>query len=224
MSISLRDPLEDPALLAAFADGLQGAASSCEEMFGGRLHVSSSEVRRLTATDVLISAGGPEVAVAAVYVGFSGRLSGHAVLMLPADDARSLARIALGALADGTYAGSASIGTAGMTALERSALEEIGNVAVSAVLNRLGDHLGEAIHPTVPVFAYDMAGAVLDAIVSDVAGGDDMLGPAGADQAARALRERRPIGRLGAGGCGPATAHRDDRAGHMGSDPLTGEE
>ena len=62
-----------------------------------------------------------------------------------------------------------------MTALERSALEEIANVAVSAVLSRLGDHLGEAIHPTVPVFVYDMAGAVLDAIVSVAAGADEML-------------------------------------------------
>lgn len=178
MSIRLRDSLDDPALLAAFARGLQGAASSCEQMSGGRVHVSSSEVRRLTATDVLISAGGPEVAVAAVYVGFSGRLSGHAVLMLPADEARSLARIVLDGLTDSTTGsddGSVSIATAGLTALERSALEEIANVAVSAVLARLGDHLGEVIHPAVPVFVYDMAGAVLDAIVSDAAGVDEML-------------------------------------------------
>ncbi len=48
-------------------------------------------------------------------------------------------------------------------------------MAVSAVLSRLGDHLGETILPTVPVFVCDMAGAVLDAIVSDVAGVDEML-------------------------------------------------
>jgi chemotaxis protein CheC len=178
VSISLRDLLDDPALLAAFAGGLEGAALSCRQMSGGRLHVSSSEVRRLSATDVLVSAGGPEVVVAAVYVGFSGRLSGHAVLMLPPDDARSLARIVLGALAEETDAtddGSATIATAGMTGLERSALEEVANVAVSAVLSRLGDHLGEVIHPTVPAFVVDMAGAVLDAIVSDAAGADEML-------------------------------------------------
>ncbi len=173
MSISLRDPLDDPALMAAFAGGLLAAASSCHEMSGGHLHVSSSEVRRLTATEVLVSAGGPEVAVAAVYVGFSGPLSGHAVLMLPPVEAQSLARIVLSGL--GTDDGSPSTEAAGMTALERSALEEIANVAVSAVLSRLGDHLGEAIHPTVPVFVYDMAGAVLDAIVSVAAGADEML-------------------------------------------------
>ena len=175
MSIVLRDPLDDPALLAAFVDGLEGAAASCGVMSGGRLRVTSTEVRKLSATDVLISAGGAEIAVAAVYVGFSGQLSGHAVLMLPAEEARSLARIVLDGLADAADDGSASVETGGLTALERSALEEVGNVAVSAVLNRLADHLGEAIHPTVPVYVYDMAGAVLDAIVSDVAGSDQML-------------------------------------------------
>ncbi len=182
MSILLRDPLDDPALVAAFVAGLAGAASSCERMSGGRLHVSSSEVRRLSATEVLVSAGGPEVAVAAVYVGFSGRLNGHAVLMLPADEARSLARIVLDGLVDDDArvpdrAGDdgPSLATAGMNALERSALEEVGNVAVSAVLSELGDHLGEPILPTVPVFVCDMAGAILDAIVSDVAAHRELL-------------------------------------------------
>lgn len=175
VSIRLRDALDDPALLAAFGAGLRGAASSCEAMSGGRLHVSSSEIRRLTTADVLISAGGPEVVVAAAYVGFFGRLSGHAVLMLPATEARSLARIILDGLVDMTPPGSADIAMAGMSALERSALEEIGNVAISAVLSGLGDHFGETILPTVPAFAFDMAGAVLDAIVSEAADEDGTL-------------------------------------------------
>ena len=179
MSISLRDPLDDPAVMAAFAGGVEDAATSCRDMSGGRVHVSSSEVRRLAASDVLISAGGPEVPVAAVYVGFVGGLSGHAVLMLPPADAQRLARIVLGGLADGEdgTAGDepASVADAGLTSLERSALEEVGNVAVSAILSRLGDHLGEPIHPTVPIFVYDMAGAVLDGIVSENAGADEML-------------------------------------------------
>jgi chemotaxis protein CheC len=175
MSIRLRDALDDPAMLAAFAEGLRAAAATCESMSYGRLRVSSSEIRRLTLADVLVSAGGPEVAVVAIYVGFSGRLSGHAVLMLPAIEARSLARIVIGDLVDGTPDATADIALAGMSALERSALEEIGNMAVSAILDGLGDHFGEAIVPTVPVFAYDMAGAVLDAIVSEVADVDGML-------------------------------------------------
>lgn len=179
MSISLRDLLDDPAVLAAFAGGVDDAAVSCLEMTGGRVRLTSSEIRRLSTTDVLVSAGGPEVPVAAIYVGFSGPLNGHAVLMLPPDDARSLARIVLDGLGQARsgadWADTATIEAAGLTPLERSALEEVANVAVSAILSRLGDHIGGAIHPTVPIFVFDMAGAVLDGIISEVAGTEDML-------------------------------------------------
>jgi chemotaxis protein CheC len=172
--LSASDVLGDPRLLAAFAAGLDAAAVSCDVMSEGRLIVSSTEVSRLTATDVLVSAGGPEVPVAAVYIGFSGQLSGHGVLMLPALEALTLARIVVGDLSP-IEGDAPSELAAGMTVLERSALEEVGNVAVSAVLNRLGDHLGVAIHPQVPVFVFDMAGAVLDAIVSAVARNDETI-------------------------------------------------
>jgi chemotaxis protein CheY-P-specific phosphatase CheC len=92
--------------------------------------------------------------------------------MLPPDEALGLARILLH---DQPAPDAGELDTAGMTALERSAVEEVANVAVSAVLNRLGDHLGEAIHPQVPVFVHDMAGAILDAIVSDVAAADETI-------------------------------------------------
>jgi chemotaxis protein CheY-P-specific phosphatase CheC len=174
VSIQLQ-PLDDPALRAAFAAGLAKAARSCGELSGGRLVVTTSEVRRLSAEDVLISAGGPEVPVAAVYVGFTGLLNGHAVLMLPAEEARGLARIVLDRLGEGAADEVPALEMAGMTPLERSALEETANIAVSAVLSGLGDHIGDAIHPSVPMFVYDMAGAVLDAIVSGVADRDEML-------------------------------------------------
>lgn len=173
MPTSVSDPLHDPAVLAAFAGGLEAAEASCATMSGGRLVVSSSEVRRLSLTDVLVSAGGPETAVAAVYIGFSGPLNGHGLLMLPALDARTLARAVLGDLTDDS--GDGEVSDAGLIAIERSALEEVANVAITAVLNRLGDHFGEPIYPAPPAFVFDMAGAVLDAVVSDVAEGDDSV-------------------------------------------------
>ena len=51
------DPLADPGLLGAFVSGLEAAAESCATMSDHRLAVSSSEVRRLSASDVVVSAG-----------------------------------------------------------------------------------------------------------------------------------------------------------------------
>jgi chemotaxis protein CheY-P-specific phosphatase CheC len=143
-------------------------------MSEGRVVVTAAEVCRLSAAEVLVSAGAPEIPVAAVYIGFVGPLHGHGILMLPRDEARSLARIVLGELRPDAGTETTDPLT-GLSDLERSTVEEVANVAVSAVLNRLGDHLGAAIHPQVPVFVFDMAGAVLDAIVSDVVGADETI-------------------------------------------------
>lgn len=169
----VRDPFRDPALLAAFAMGLKAAATDCTTMSLGRMVVSSSEVRHLSPAEVVMSAGGPEVPVVAVYVGFSGSICGHGVLMLPVADAPHLASAVLDGLTNGVSTSTAD--GSGLTALQRSAIEELANVAISSVLDRLGDQVGSQIHPTVPVFVFDMAGSVLDAIISDVIATDDLV-------------------------------------------------
>jgi len=165
------DLLQDPALMAAFAAGLDAAATSCAVMTDGRLVVSSAEVRRLSLADVLDSSGGPEVPVAGLYVGFSGGLEGHGLMLLPIDEARRLAAGLVEGLIDRDDPLAADDGS-GLAPIERSALEEIANVAVSSVLSSLGDELDEQIHPHVPVFVHDMAGAILDSIVTDAARSD----------------------------------------------------
>ena len=179
MPTTASEPLLDADLLAAFKAGLAAAAAACEAMSGGQLAVSSSEIGRLTLSEVLDSAGGPEVAVVAIYIGFSGPLSGHGVLLLEPDEARSLALTILGELPDGTDDGVANPDAGGLTPLQRSVVEEVGNVAISGVLSRLGDAVGDAvgdaIHPMVPVFVFDMAASLLDAVVSDVAGTGDTI-------------------------------------------------
>jgi hypothetical protein len=84
------DPLAGPGLLGAFVSGLEAAAESCATMSDHRLAVSSSEVRRLSASDVVVSAGGADSVVVAVYIGFDGALNGHGVLMVSADEAQGI--------------------------------------------------------------------------------------------------------------------------------------
>ena len=172
MKTLTRDPFLDPGLLGAFAEGLRDAAANCAAMSDGGLVFSSPDVRRLSMAEVIASAGGPDVPVAGMYVGFSGGLSGHGVLLLPTAAAKRLAAMVLGGLPDTSAADPVD---SDLTELERSALEEVANVAVSTVLSSLGDYLGEPIHPAVPVFLFDMAGAILDAIAADAAGTDDTV-------------------------------------------------
>ena len=52
--------------------------------------------------------------------------------------------------------------------LELSAVQESGNVTISAFLNELGMHLHEPVQPTPPQIVVEMAGAVLDGVLMDL--------------------------------------------------------
>jgi chemotaxis protein CheC len=59
--------------------------------------------------------------------------------------------------------------------LELSALQEAGNVTISAFLNELGTHLNEPVMPTPPQVVVEMAGAVLDAVLLDLVSDADQV-------------------------------------------------
>ena len=59
--------------------------------------------------------------------------------------------------------------------LELSALQEAGNVTISAFLNELGMHLHEPVQPTPPQIVIEMAGAVLDAVLLDLVSDADQV-------------------------------------------------
>jgi chemotaxis protein CheC len=59
--------------------------------------------------------------------------------------------------------------------LELSALQEAGNVTISAFLNELGMHLHNPVSPTPPQIVIEMAGAVLDAVLLDLVGDADQV-------------------------------------------------
>lgn len=166
--------LEETVLAHTFAQGLMRAGLALAEMTGHEIIVASPDVRRCSPSDVIAMAGGPEKIVVGVYVGITGSLSGHALLMLPPEGARRLARILL----DGIVQPADDDGpddSLDFSPLEMSALQEVGNVTISAFLNELGMHLHEPVLPSVPQALVEMAGAILDAVLVDISGDADQV-------------------------------------------------
>lgn len=102
--------------------------------------------------------GRPSVPVVGIYLGFSGDLDGHVVLLLRRRGANHLAARLLGECRDRH------------DPLVRSALGEVGNITVSSFLGILADRRHLALRPTPPIVVDDTAGAILDGIVADLAG------------------------------------------------------
>jgi chemotaxis protein CheC len=152
-----------------FSRAMKRAGEAMSLMSGQIIEVQTPILRRCTAAEVLAIAGGPEALVLAVYVGIKGSLSGHSLLLFPLADAHRLAQILLaGLLGPGELPMEASDDVLAFDELELSALQEAGNVTISAFLNELGMHLHEPVHPTPPQVVIEMAGAVLDAVLLDL--------------------------------------------------------
>jgi len=159
-----------------FRKAMKRAGEALGSMSGQVIEVETPMLRRCSASDVLAMAGGPESIVLAVYVGINGSLQGHALLLFSPADAHRLAAILLtGLLGPGELPMEESPDVLSYDELELSALQEAGNVTISAFLNELGTHLHEPVMPTPPQVIIEMAGAVLDAVLLDLVNDADQV-------------------------------------------------
>jgi chemotaxis protein CheC len=160
-------PAAEQALERTFERAMAAAGRALAEMSGQEVQVVATEIARTSSRHVLDSAGGAGTLVVGVYLGITGSLDGHALLILRPDGARQLAELLL----DGFAAPSPLSLDPGLLAfdeLELSALREVGNVTIGAFLNEIGRHLDEPVVPTVPILVSDMAGAILDGVLADL--------------------------------------------------------
>lgn len=159
--------MDEAILTGIFCRAMRHAGDALFEMSGRTVAITTPELRRCSPSEVLELAGGPDALVVAVHVGVFGGISGHALLVLPVGGALRMADRLLEGI--GETVEHHELGPVPeLDEMERSALLELGNVTIAAALNELGEHLGEAIHPTVPEAVIEFAGAVLDAVLLDL--------------------------------------------------------
>jgi chemotaxis protein CheC len=172
----LLSPTAETVLAHTFARAMVRAGEALGTMSGHELAVSAPDVRFCRAQDVVQMAGGPDTIVVAIYLGITGSLQGHAILLLPPEGAHRLADVLLAGFVDPVEPSLIRAEPLAFGELELSALQEVGNVTLGAFLNEIGRHLQEPVQPTVPQAIIEMAGAILDTILLDlVADSDEIL-------------------------------------------------
>jgi chemotaxis protein CheC len=164
----LLSPTAETVLAQTFSRAMQRAGEALGEMSGRSVAVDAPDVRFCGPDAIVRMAGGPDAIVVGVYLGITGSLTGHAVLLLEPEGARRLARLLLDGFVEPATEVVAPDGTLSFDPMEVSALQEVGNVTLGAFLNEIGRHLDEAVQPTVPQAIVEMAGAILDAILLDL--------------------------------------------------------
>ncbi|MCC5892252.1 chemotaxis protein CheC [Exiguobacterium sp.] len=118
--------------------------------------VSSAEMEPITYLPERV--GGPERHVASVLLELGGDISGMILILFPVDDAETMVTSLIGT--PFTFAAADELG--------QSAWEEIGNIMSGAYARALSDWLMTPIMIQVPATAIDMAGSIVEFVVTSV--------------------------------------------------------
>lgn len=158
-------PADLTTLRQVFRHGVTRAAAGVSTMVGKTITVTDVRVEALSFGEATALAGTPERPAVGIYLGITGPIGAHVVLLLDPDDAATLARLLLGDLVE-----------AGAVAeLAGDALGEVGNVIGSSIGTVLGDLVGTALWSTTPAVQTDMAASLVDGLVASASNGDDQV-------------------------------------------------
>jgi len=143
--------------------GMGHAATALSQMIGQRVNLTVPNVTITEISQVPEHLGGAEKMMVGITLQILGDARGSIMLLFPEESAHRLLCSLLGQQKKGLV----------MTEVSVSALKEVGNILASAYLSALGNLLNKTLIPSVPLLAYDMAGAVVDHVLIDLSQSGD---------------------------------------------------
>ena len=135
--------------------GAGHAANALSQLAGKKIMITVPEVKVLSLKKIVKLVGPPENFVAAVYMKLMGDTQGRSLLIFPRQCTFNLVDILM----------KRTVGqTKFLKEIDCSAIKEVGNILTGAFLTTLADFLNIVLIPSVPLMAYDMVGAILEAL------------------------------------------------------------
>jgi len=144
--------------------GMGHAATALSQMIGHPVKLRVPHVTITKISQVPEYLGGAEKMMVGITLQVLGDARGSILLLFPQESAHRLLYNLIG------DQGKVLI----MNEVTISALKEVGNILASAYLSALGSMLHKTLIPSVPLLAYDMAGAVVDYVLIDLSKSSDL--------------------------------------------------
>ena len=146
--------------------GMGNAATALSQMVSDTVELHVPAVKLADIVDVPDLIGGAERVVVGVTMQIHGDACGNILLVFPEQSARRLVKQLLGQEVSGPR----------FDEMAESTLKEVGNILASSYLGAMGNLLNLMLIPSIPAFAHDMAGAVIDYLLIELSeGGDQAL-------------------------------------------------
>lgn len=138
--------------------GAGHAATALSQMIGKKVLLEVPRVQLENIRNVPAMAGGSSSLVAGLIFRILGEANGTIFMVFPEESARTII-----SLMTGTH------GEVDMTdEMNISAMKEVGNILSSAFLSAISQLSGLSLIPSVPGYAYDMAGSILDSVLIEI--------------------------------------------------------
>ena len=145
--------------------GSGNAATALAQFLNRKIDMTVPKAKILPFGEVAQLIGGPEEKVMGIFLKVMGNISGRFLLLVPEQGAVKL----LQALMPGFEINHPS----DMGEMEISCMREIGNILADAFLNALSVLTNTPMLNSLPTLAFDMAGALIDTVVADMAAVSD---------------------------------------------------
>lgn len=152
--------LEKKAISDAYIDALQevsniglgNAATALAELLDRKVDMVVPKAFFFQVEDIFAMIGGPEEVVSCVFLDFEGDIAGTVLFLFTEQSTYRLIEMLMGQ-ETGTVTE--------LDVMGQSAVSEIGNVLTGSFMNAIGGMTGLAMNTSVPMFGFDMLGAIL---------------------------------------------------------------
>lgn len=155
----MNNEIKTDALMEVVNVGTGQAATALSQLLGQRVLINVPDMRMLPLADVPGHLGGAEQPIVGVYFTINGDLSGRILLIFTQESGHRLAGMLTG---EGN-------GERLLTEISQSSIMEMGNIIANSYLNGMAGLLDMCLMPSIPYFAEDMLGAVIDYLLIEIA-------------------------------------------------------
>jgi len=141
--------------------GTGHAASALSRLIDQKIMVRVPDVQLVPLSKVSEYLGGAETAIVGLYFKFSGDLSGSILLFLSEEVTESLIEMLIAGVDLGDPEETENV--------QKSALLELGNIVANSYLNAIAEMMDMRVLISVPYYAKDMLGAIIDVLLIEIA-------------------------------------------------------
>lgn len=138
--------------------GAGHAATALSQMIGKKVLLEVPRVQLEDIRNVPDMAGGSSSLVAGLIFRILGEANGTIFMVFPEESARTIISLMTGTKGEVDMNDEMNI----------SAMKEVGNILSSAFLSAISQLSGLSLIPSVPGYAWDMAGSILDSVLIEI--------------------------------------------------------